>query len=328
MARRGGWRRLGKRRFRYVDSRDRPVRAEAQLERIRSLAIPPAWQDVWISPNPSADLQATGVDSAGRRQYLYSERHEALRRREKFDRLLHFARGLPTLRARAESDLRRGPYEPEWACAIAIGVVNKAWFRVGTDRHARASRTYGVTTLRKRHVDVEGDEIRFVFRTKNRALVRRTLRSAPLARELAHLVALDGSRLFRFEREGELVNLTAAMLNEYIADRLGNGFTAKDFRTWGGTLVAARALAQAEPAKDEREARRIVGGAMRAVASELGNTPAVARDAYVSPAVVHANLAGPTLEDCPAARRRPARLSEDERALLRLLRASARRPRG
>jgi DNA topoisomerase I len=328
MARRGGWRRLGRRRFRYVDARGRPVQAEAQLERIRALAIPPAWQDVWISPNPSADLQATGLDSAGRRQYLYSERHEELRSREKFDRLLQFARGLPTLRARAERDLRRGPYEPEWACAIAIGVVNKAWFRVGTDRHARASRTYGVTTLRKRHVDVEGDEIRFVFRTKNRALVRRTLRSAPLARELAHLVALDGSRLFRFEREGELVNLTAAMLNEYIADRLGNGFTAKDFRTWGGTLVAAGELAQAGPATDERETRRVVAGAMRAVATELGNTPAVARDAYVSPVVVDAYLAGRTLEDFRAGRRRPARLSDDERALLRLLRASARRRRG
>ena len=138
MARRGGWRRLGRRRFRYVDSRGRPIADEERLERIRSLAIPPAWDDVWISPNPSADLQATGVDSAGRRQYIYSERRQASRRREKFDRLLDFARGLPTLRASAEHDLRRGPYEPEWACAIAIGVVNKAWFRVGSDRHTRS----------------------------------------------------------------------------------------------------------------------------------------------------------------------------------------------
>ena len=325
MARRGGWRRLGRERFRYVDSRGRPVDDEAQLERIRALAIPPAWRDVWISPNPSADLQATGVDSAGRRQYRYSVRHEEKRRREKFDRLLRFASGLPTLRARAESDLGRGPYEFEWVCAIAIGVVNKAWFRVGSDRNARAFRTYGVTTLRQRHVDIEGDEIRFVFRTKNRALVRRTLRSTPLARELAHLVALDGSRLFRFEREGQLANLTASLLNEYIADRLGDGFTAKDFRTWGGTLVAARALTRAGPTDYEGEARRIVAKAMRAVARELGNTPAVARNAYVSPAVVDAYLAGRTLQDYRAGRRRPARLSDDERALLRLLRASTRR---
>jgi DNA topoisomerase I len=327
MARRGGWRRLGRRRFRYVDSRGRPVQAEAQLERIRALAIPPAWQDVWISPNPSADLQATGVDSAGRRQYLYSERHEELRSREKFDRLLHFARGLPTLRARAESDLRRGPYEPEWACAIAIGVVNKAWFRVGTDRHARASRTYGVTTLRKRHVDVEGDEIRFVFRTKNRALVRRTLRSAPLARELAHLLALDGSRLFRFEREGELVNLTATVLNEYIAARLGNGFTAKDFRTWGGTELAAPELVHAEPARSQAEAKRSIARGIERVAAQLGNTTTVCKRYYVHTAVLEAYASGRLHAEGRGggARRREARHSA-EQLVMRLL-ASARDPR-
>ncbi len=323
MARRGGWRRLGRRRFRYVDSRGRPVDDDERLERIRSLAIPPAWEDVWISPNPSADLQATGVDAAGRKQYIYSERYRATREREKFDRLLGFARGLPTLRASAEHDLRRGPYEPEWACAIAIGVVNKAWFRVGSDRHARTSRTYGVTTLRKRHVVVHGDAIQFVFRTKNNALVRRTLRSVPLARELEHLVALDGSRLFRFEREGELVALTARYLNEYIGERLGDRFTAKDFRTWGGTLVAASELARHGPPESEHDARRVLGLVMRKVARELGNTPAVARESYVSPTVVDAYLGGRTLADFRGGRGRgPARMSVDERALVRLLRSA------
>lgn len=326
MARRGGWRRLGRRRFRYVDSRGRPVADDERLERIRSLAIPPAWEDVWISPNPSADLQATGLDAAGRRQYIYSERHQAARSQEKFDRLLTFARGLPTLRSRAEHDLRRGPYEPEWACAIAVGVINKAWFRVGSDRHARRSRTYGVTTLRKRHVEVDGDVIRFVFRTKNSALVRRTLHSAPLARELTHLVELEGSRLFRFERDGELVALTAQHLNDYIGERLGDGFTAKDFRTWGGTLVAARELARLGPPESEHQAKRVLSRVMAAVGKELGNTPSVARESYVSPAVVDAYLAGRTIEDFRGGRSRgPARMSVDERALLRLLRAASRR---
>jgi DNA topoisomerase-1 len=325
MARRGGWRRLGRRRFRYVDSRGRPITDEAHLERLRSLAIPPAWEDVWISPNAAADLQATGIDSAGRKQYLYSERHRAARGQEKFDRLLEFARGLPTLRARAEHDLRRGPYEPEWACAIAIGVVNKAWFRVGSDRHARSARTYGVTTLTKRHVEIEGEEIRFVFRTKNHALVRRTLRSVPLARELGHLLALEGSRVFRYEREGELVALTAQHLNDYIGEQLGNGFTAKDFRTWGGTLVAASELARHGPAESERVAKRILSRVMAAVGRELGNTPTVARESYVSPVVLDAYLAGRTLEDFRGGRTRgPARMSVDERALLRLLRAASR----
>jgi len=326
MARRGGWRRLGRKRFRYVDSRRRAIADEEHLERIHSLAIPPAWDDVWISPNPSADLQATGVDSAGRRQYIYSERRQALRRREKFGRLLDFARGLPTLRASAEHDLRRGPYEPEWACAIAIGVVNKAWFRVGSDRHTRRSRTYGVTTLRKRHVEVTEDEIRFVFRTKNNALVRRTLQSVRLARELGHLLALDGSRLFRFERDGELVALTAQYLNDYIGERLGDGFTAKDFRTWGGTLVAASELARHGPPESEQDARRVLALVMGKVGRELGNTPAVAREAYVSPLVVDAYLDGRTLEDFRGGRTRdPARMSVDERALLRLLQAASRR---
>jgi DNA topoisomerase-1 len=321
MARRGGWRRLGRKRFRYVDSRGRPIEDEERLERIRSLAIPPAWQDVWISPSPQADLQATGVDAAERRQYLYSARHQAARQREKFDRLLHFADRLPTLRARAQNHLRLGPYEPEWACAIAIGVVNKAWFRVGSDRHTRVSRTYGVTTLTKRHLVVEGDEIHFRFRTKNKTLVRRTLRSTALARELDRLVALEGSRVFRFEREGELVNLTGRFLNEYIAEHLGNGFTAKDFRTWGGTLVAATELARHGPAGDDGEARHVLGLVMRKVAKELGNTPAVARASYVSPVVVDAYLAGHTLEGYRSRGGRPARLSADERALVRLLRA-------
>ncbi|HET6684625.1 MAG TPA: hypothetical protein VFG75_13080 [Gaiella sp.] len=329
MARRGGWRRLGRRRFRYVDSRGRAIADDAQLERLRSLAIPPAWEDVWISPNPSADLQATGIDSAGRKQYLYSERHRAARGQEKFDRLLEFARGLPTLRARAEHDLRHGPYEPEWACAIAIGVVNKAWFRVGSDRHARSARTYGVTTLTKRHVEIEGEEIRFVFRTKNHALVRRTLRSVPLARELGHLLELEGSRVFRYEREGELVALTAQHLNDYIGEQLGNGFTAKDFRTWGGTLVAASELARQGPAESEPGAKRILSRVMATVGRELGNTPTVARESYVSPVVVEAYLAGRTLEDYRGGRTRgPARMSVDERALLRLLRASSRRRSG
>lgn len=323
MPRRGGWRRLGSRRFRYVDSRGRPIEDEERLARIRALAIPPAWRDVWISPNPGADLQATGFDSAGRRQYLYSARHQAAREREKFDRLLHFAGRLPALRARTQTHLRLGPYEPEWACAIAVGIVNKTWFRVGTDRHTRAARTYGVTTLTKRHVEIAGDEIRFRFRTKNHALVRRTLRSAVLARELDRLVALEGARLFRFEREGAFVNLTAPLLNDYIAEHLGNGFTAKDFRTWGGTLVAATELTRLGPAEDESEAKRVVNRVMRKVASELGNTPAVARASYVSPSVVDAYLGGRTLEDYrPRSGRGPARLTADERALLRLLRAA------
>jgi DNA topoisomerase I len=321
MPRRGGWRRLGRRRFRYVDSRERPIEDEAALERIRGLVIPPAWQDVWISPNPGAKLQATGVDAAGRRQYLYHPDFRAAQERAKFEQLLHFAKSLPTLRSRARRHLQLGPYEREWACAIAVGLVNHAWFRVGSDRHARASRTYGITTLTKRHVTISGDEIEFRFRGKNGKLVRRTVENRRLARELRQLVALEnGSRLFRYEREGETFNLTAPTLNAYIGEHLGNGFTAKDFRTWGGTLLAAVELGKHGPAASEAEANRILASVMRKVGDELGNTAAVARASYVSPAVVEHYLAGRTIEDFRPKTRR-ANLRADEAALVRMLRA-------
>jgi DNA topoisomerase I len=320
MARRGGWRRLGTRRFRYVDSRGRPITEEEALERIRGLAIPPAWTDVWVSPNAGAKLQATGLDTAGRRQYLYHPRYRAAREREKFERLLDFAARLPAFRARASSDLRRGPYEQEWACALAIGLINNAWIRVGSDRHARASRTYGVTTLTKRHVSVDGESVELCFRGKNSKLTRRTVRSRPLARGLGELLVLPGARLFRYERDGELANLTAPTLNAYIAEHLGNGFTAKDFRTWGGTLVAATELARRGALDDDAEATRTLAAVMRKVADELGNTPAVARASYVSPLVVERYRAGRTIDDFRTRSRR-ARLTADEHALLRMLRS-------
>jgi len=322
MARRGGWRRLGSRRFRYVDARGRKIEDEESLERVRSLAIPPAWTDVWISPNAGAKLQAVGTDAAGRRQYLYHPSFRAAQERAKFDRLLEFAAALPDLRLHTRRHLRLGPYEREWACAIAVQLVNHAWFRVGTERHTRSSRTYGVTTLTKRHVSIAGDEIAFRFHTKNRKLVNRTIANAVLARELRALTELEnGARLFRFEREGELVNVTAPLLNEYIGEHLGNGFTAKDFRTWGGTLLAAVELAKHGPAADDAEAKRVLSAVMGKVARELGNTPAVARSSYVSPAVVEQYEAGRTLEDFRTRSSRPPRLTADERALVRLLRS-------
>ena len=302
-----------------------PIRDEEHLERIRDLAIPPAWHDVWISPNPGARIQATGVDSVGRTQYRYHASFRAAQERAKFERLLDFAKALPALRTTTARHLRGEPYEREWVCALAVGLVNKAWFRVGSDRHARRSRTYGITTLTKRHADVNGDEVQFCFRAKNRRLVRRTIRSPTLARGVADLLVLPGgSRLFRYEREGEVAALTARQLNEYLGEHMGDGFTVKDFRTWGGTLLAASELARHGPVANEREAKRVLGAAMRAVGAELGNTATVARQSYVSPLVVDAFLAGPTLEDFRRSNGRAPRrnLTADERALVSLLRWS------
>lgn len=320
MARRG-WKRLGRKRFRYVDAHDVQVTDEEQLERIVALAIPPAWTDVWISPNPQARLQATGIDAAGRKQYLYHARYRAAQERAKFNRLLDFAKGLPRLRARTDRHLRLGPYEREWSCAIAVGLINKAWFRVGSERHARSSRTYGVTTLRKRHVSVDGAEIAFRFHAKNRKLVQRTIANARLARGIEELLALpNGSRLFRFERDGELVDLTSAMLNDYIAENLGERFTAKDFRTWGGTLLAAEELERCGVAESGADLKRTIAAVMRRVGEELGNTAAVARASYVSPVVVDLYAAGRTLADFRSDNGSvPRHLTSSEHALIELL---------
>jgi DNA topoisomerase I len=318
---RRGWRRLGRKRFRYVDARGSAITDQAQLERIAALALPPAWTDVWISPNPRARLQATGIDSAGRKQYRYHDSYRAAQERAKYEQLLEFGRALPRLRRRTRAHLRLGPYERDWTCALAIGVVNKAWFRVGSERHARSARTYGVTTLRKRHVSVSGDEITFCFRAKNRKLVRRRLSDAPLADGLGALLDLpNGSRLFRYERDDDLVPLTAPALNDYIAEHLASGFTAKDFRTWGGTLLAAQELARRGPARTDEDAKRVLAAVMRRVGDELGNTAAVARASYVSPVVVEHYLAGRTLDDARSPNGSPIRhLTSWEHALLELL---------
>jgi DNA topoisomerase I len=323
VARRGGWTRLGRSRFRYVDRAGRPVDDEEALERIRELVIPPAWQDVWISPNPRARIQATGIDAAGRKQYRYHASFRAAQERAKFEAQLDFAKALPGLRSRTARHLRTGPYEREWACALAVGLINKAWFRVGSDRHTRRSRTYGITTLTKRHATVSGDEVEFCFRAKNRRLVRRTIRNATLAAGVGELLELPyGARLFRFMRDGELYPVTAPLLNEYLAEHMGDDFTAKDFRTWGGTLLAATELARRGSAVDQRESTRTLAAVMRTVGAELGNTPAVARDSYVSPLVVSAYQAGRTIEDYRDTNgARPRNLTADERALVRLLKA-------
>lgn len=331
MARRGGWRRRGRAsRFRYEDARGRPIDDAAALERVARLAIPPAWRDVWISPNARARLQATGVDRAGRRQYIYSAAHVAAREREKFERLIRFGEGLPRLRSRMAKHVRHGPYVHDWACAVAVTLINRAWFRVGSERYARSARTYGVTTLRKRHVTVRGRRVRFAFQAKNRAHVRTTIVDADVADAVRALLELGGgSRLFRYENGDGFTALSAQDLNAYLDDHLGAGFTAKDFRTWGGTLTAACALAEHGPPASEAEGRRVLAAVMRRVADELGNTPAVARRSYVAPAVVELYLQGKTLEDFSGHRPRvvSARqhgLRPEEASLVRLLRSADR----
>jgi DNA topoisomerase IB len=328
-----GWTRRGRKgAFRYYDDRGRQIRAPEKVERIEKLAIPPAWRDVWIAPGPRAKLQATGYDKAGRKQYLYHPDYRAAQEQAKYDKLIRFAERLPALRQTMADDLDRDELDRERVSAIALRLINLGWFRVGSERYAKESRTYGITTLTRRHVEVRGRRIRLAFKGKHSIEVRTELVDEELAAALKELLALrGGARVFRYRSNGNgLFNLTSARLNEYVKTNMGDEFTAKDFRTWGGTLLAAIALAERaqrdgfpETVTDEK---RSVSAVMRRVAQQLGNTPAVCRASYVSPAVVEQYLEGRTVEDFrPRHLRvvgaRELGLDPEEQALLSLLRS-------
>ena len=328
MPRKGGWRREGSRgQFRYVDARGNRIVDEEKLERIKSLAIPPAWKEVWIAAGASSKLQATGVDAAGRKQYIYHPDFRAQQEQAKFDRLIRFAERLPDLRAAMSEHMDNDKLNRERVSAIATRLINRGWFRVGTERYAKESKTFGITTLRKDHVRVRGNRIAFDFRGKHGSVVRTSLVDQELADAIRELLALPRSgRLFRYEWDGGLCALTGPKLNDYVRAYLGEDFTAKDFRTWGGTLIAAIALAERGPAETEADARRAITAVMRTAGKQLGNTPAVARNSYVSPAVIDQYLDATTIEDFrPRHLRvvgpRDLGLDREEQALLSLLRS-------
>ena len=327
-----GWTRKGRKgSFRYFDQRGREIRDASKIERIEKLAVPPAWRDVWISPGPRAKLQATGYDKAGRKQYIYHPDYRAAQEQAKYDKLIRFAEQLPVLRATMAEHLDEEGLARERVAAIALRLINLGWFRVGSERYAKESRTYGITTLTRRHVEVRGGRIRLAFKGKHAIQVRTELVDDELAAALKELLALPGgARVFRYESEDAIVNLTSARLNDYVKEYMGPDFTAKDFRTWGGTLLASIAFAEhaqrhgfPETATDEK---RSVSAVMRRVAQQLGNTPAVCRASYVSPAVIDQYLEGRTIADFRPRHLRVvgARLLDldpEERALLSLLRS-------
>jgi DNA topoisomerase I len=326
------WTRRGRKgSFRYLDQRGREIRDPAKLERIEKLAIPPAWKDVRISPRQNAKLQATGHDKVGRKQYLYHPDFRAAQEQAKYDSLIRFAERLPDLRAAMAEHLDKEELDRERVSAIALRLINLGWFRVGSDRYVEGSGTYGITTLTRRHVTVRGHRVTLAFRGKHRIAVRTSIVDEELAAAMRELLEAPGSaRIFRYEWEGTTYNLTSKRLNDYVKLYLGPEFSAKDFRTWGGTLLAAIALAERakrdgfpETKSDER---RSITAAMRRVADELGNTPAVCRASYVSPAVIDQYLDGRTIEDFrPRHLRvvgaRQAGLDPEELALLSLLRS-------
>jgi DNA topoisomerase IB len=328
---RRGWARKGRKgAFHYLDHHGREIRDEAKVERIEKLAIPPAWKDVWISPSGRAKVQATGYDKAGRKQYVYNPDYRAAQEQAKYDKLIRFAEKLPELRATMAEHLDQEELDRERVSAIALRMINLGWFRVGSERYVRDG-TYGITTLTRRHVTVRGHRVMLSFRGKQKIQVRSTLVDDELADAVRELLQLKGgARVFRYLYEDELYNLTSKRLNDYVKLYLGADFTAKDFRTWGGTLAAAINFAERVQRhgfpETKTEERRSVTEVMRRVAQELGNTPAVCRASYVSPAVVEQYLDGRTIEDFrPRHLRvvgsRELGLDAEEQALLSLLRS-------
>jgi DNA topoisomerase I len=283
-----GIRRVGspKSGFRYVrpDGRALPRR---ELPRVRALRLPPAWTEVHVSPRPGAKLQAIGRDRAGRWQYRYHPDFARRRADAKYRRLLRFAAMLPRLRERVSRDLRRRGFPRERVLAAMVRILETCFMRPGSERYAREHHSYGLSTIRPRHVRVEGDRIVFEYRGKAGRKQLRELDDAAVARLVQGLLRVPGRDVFKFvDQDGEIVDVRRRHLNRYLREVTGGPFTAKDFRTWAGTLLCASELARAAAAPSLTARKKLVAAAVKAVAARLGNTPSVARASYVSPAVL------------------------------------------
>jgi len=275
--------------FEYLDADGRRITEDAVLERIRELAIPPAWQDVWICPYPMGHIQATGLDAAGRKQYRYHDRWRERRDREKFEEMRDFARALPKLRARVQADLALEGMPRERALACAARLLDRGFFRIGSEDYAEENETYGVATIQKRHVTVEGEEVAFDYESKGGKQHRQVITDADVA-DVVRLLKRrrgGGDELLAYKNGNRWADVKSGDVNAYVKEITGGDFSAKDFRTWGGTVQAALSLAAAGPAaaSSKTARKRAKTWAIKRVARRLDNTPAVARASYIDPRV-------------------------------------------
>lgn len=327
-----GIQRLGnpQRGFRY-ESADGSKISNADLIRINELKIPPAWTEVGINPSPKGRLQAVGKDMAGRWQYLYHEDHVRIQERRKFARLIRFAESLPKMRATTRSHLRQRNLGRERVMASIVRILATCFMRPGSQVYASENGSYGIATLRPRHVAVKGDLVSFDFPGKSSVRQRREIRDRQVARVVRSLLQVRGREVFKYQNgDGIFVDVKRRHINEYIKETMGENFSAKDFRTWAGTLICACALARAGAEGLEKASgrRRAVVAAIKETAGVLGNTPAVCRSSYICPDVIRSFESGriidryfSTLEDFIAYRGN--RLHPAERALLKLLKRKA-----
>jgi DNA topoisomerase-1 len=285
-------RRIG-RSFSYRDAKGEKVTDPATLERIRKLAIPPAWKDVWICGSANGHLQATGIDARGRKQYRYHARWRALRDETKYNRMVAFGRALPAIRERVARDLKREGLPREKMLATIVRLLETTLIRIGNREYARENASFGLTTLRNRHVVVEGETIHFEFRAKSGKMRRLDLKDRTLARIVKRTRDLPGYELFQYVgKDGERHSINSDDVNQYLKEASGADFTAKDFRTWAGTVLAALALQEFETFDSQAAAKRNITQAIEHVSSRLGNTVSICRKCYIHPGIFDAYLNG------------------------------------
>ena len=316
----------------YTGADGRRISDADRIAWINRLAIPPAWTDVWICPIKRGHIQATGRDARGRKQYRYHPRWRQVRDEAKYGRLVEFARALPRIRRRTERDLRRRGLPREKVLALVVRLLEETLIRVGNDEYARENRSYGLSTLRNRHVDVRGESITFSFRGKSGKEHEIGLRDRRLARLVKKCQEIPGQELFQYyDDDGTRVDVTSGDVNDYLREISGDDFTAKDFRTWAGTVAAAMALQEFLEIDDDAGRKKAVVAAIEGVAEQLGNTPTVCRACYVHPEVIDRYLDG-TMVDALSRRARGVgrgshALRAEEAAVLGLLQARLARER-
>ena len=311
--------------FSYADSQGKGVRDRSTLDRIRKLAIPPAYSDVWICPDARGHLQATGRDARGRKQYRYHARWREVRDETKFGRMVAFSEALPRIRKRVEADLSGNGLSREKVLATVVRLLECSCIRVGNEEYARNNESFGLTTLKDDHVEVSGSRIRFEFKGKGGKTHTVDVSDRRLAKIVAHCQSIPGEELFQFlDENGECQTVDSGAVNDYIRRAGDDDFTAKDFRTWAGTILAVDALRGAGAFETEREGKSNLVAAIDRVAEQLNNTRAVCRKYYVHPAVMESYLAGTLAEDVTSSASRngkgAGKLTVAETAVLALIR--------
>jgi DNA topoisomerase-1 len=283
--------------FRYYDADGMPIRDEDTLARIKSLAIPPAWTDVWICPRNNGHIQATGRDAKKRKQYRYHPRWRSVRDEAKYGRMLSFGKALPTIRKKVERALGLPGLPREKVLATVVYLLQATMMRIGNEEYARHNKSFGLTTLRDRHVRIDGSEVEFHFRGKSGVRHSIKVDDPRLARIIKRSRDLPGQELFQYiDDDGEQRTVGSADVNEYLREITGEDYTAKDFRTWSGTILAAMALQEFQKFDSEAQAKKNIVRAIESVAEKLGNTPSICRKCYVHPAILDAYLDGTMLQ--------------------------------